>query len=250
MKRWISSLLTVTCALFIAGCGAQKDPNHIVVGTEATFPPFEYRADNGEITGFDIDLIKAIGEDQGLTVEIQHLGFDSLIPALQTGSIDVAASGMSITPERQNSVLFSDAYINAGLSVTVRANETRVKDIQNLKEFTAAVQIGSTGAATATKMKEAGLLKSVLTLENVALAMEELNKGGVDLVINDGPVSEAYVARKDGKLKVMPGYLVSDDYGLAMRKGNEKLAAKINAGLTNIKANGKFDEIKAKYFGK
>ena len=78
--------------------------------------------------------------------------------------------------------------------------------------------------------------------------MEELINGNVDLVINDSPVSEVFVEQKKGELKLLDGYLASDDYGIAVRKGNEELLEKINTGLQNIRANGQYDEIKQRYF--
>ncbi len=244
--------LAIGTAAFLTACGSEPQAtNKIVVGTEPTFPPFEMRDnETKEIIGFDIDMIKAIAADQGLEVEVKNLGFDALVPALQSGNIDVAASGMSITEKRKKAIFFSDAYINAGLAVAISAKNTKLTTIEKLHGSSAGVQIGSTGAAKAKELKKAGVLKSVKTFENVALAMAELAAGGVDIVINDAPVSEAYVHKQAGTLKLLPGLLQSDSYGFGIRKGNQELLDKINAGLKNIKANGTVDKIKAKYFGK
>jgi len=239
-------------SLLLTSCGdSSKNTNTLIVGTEPTFPPFEMRdSQTKEIVGFDIDLIKAIAADQGLTVKVENLGFDALIPALQSGSITLAASGMSITDKRKKAVLFSDSYINAGISVVVKKSNKTYTSIEKLKGASAGVQIGSTGAARAKILLEQGVLSKVKTFENVALAMAELVGGGVDLVINDGPVSQAYVDKQSDVLKLLPGHLQSDSYGFALRRGNTELAAKINAGLKNVIANGTYKKLQEKYFGK
>ncbi|NLT94707.1 MAG: basic amino acid ABC transporter substrate-binding protein [Clostridia bacterium] len=228
----------------------EKAPQKVVykVGTEPTFPPFEFTNEKNEIVGFDIDLIKAIAEDQGFEVEVQQLGFDGLILALQSGNIDIAASGMSITPERLQQVDFSDPYIDAGLAIAVANNNETIKGVDDLKGTKVAVQIGTTGAGKAQELLEAGLIKEIKTFPTVDVVMMELMNGGVDAVINDLPVTEAYISKQPGKIKVVGDVLESDSYGFAVRKGNTELLEKINAGLKNLKENGKFEEIQNKYF--
>jgi len=219
------------------------------VGTEPTFPPFEMTNDKNEIIGFDIDLIRAIAEDQGFKVEIQQLGFDGLVLAVQSGNISIAASGMSITPERQEQVDFSEPYIDAGLAIAVAGNNEIIKGEADLKGKSVAVQIGTTGAKKAEELKNAGIIKSIKSIPTVDVVMMELMNGGVDAVINDLPVTEAYIAKQPGKIKIVGDVLESDSYGFAVRKGNTELLEKINTGLKNVVENGKYTEIQKKYFG-
>lgn len=247
MGRVLACGLLLSLALVGCGGGGGGDAT-LVVGTEATFPPFELKNEAGEITGFDIDLIKAIAADQGLELDIRDMAFDGLIPALTTGQIDIALSAMSITEEREQTVDFTDPYINAGLVVAVRADDMSIKGVSGLKGKTVAVQIGTTGAAEAAKMKEAGDIKAIKEFANVGLSMQDLIQGGVAAVINDKPVSEVFVATQPGKVRLLDEVLVSDDYGMAVKQGNSELLEKLNAGLANIKANGTYDEITAAYF--
>ena len=243
----------VSASVLLTSCGSDsaQNANKLIVGTEPTFPPFEMRdSQTKQIVGFDIDLIKAIAVDQGLEVEVRNLGFDALIPALQSGSITLAASGMSITEKRKNAVLFSDSYINAGIAVAVQKNSEKYFSIKKLNGASAGVQIGSVGAARAKILLEQGIVSKIKTFENVALAMAELAAGGVDLVINDAPVSQAYVDKQPDVLKLLPGLLQSDSYGFALRRGNTELATKVNLGLKNVIANGTYKKIHDKYFGK
>ena len=245
---------TASVALFTGGCGKEETAptgaapvKTLVVGTEATFPPFEMRDDKGEIVGFDIDLVKAISAKIGQPVEFKDMGFDALIPALQAGQIDLIASGLSITDERKLVVDYSDPYIEAGLALAVRKDEKTIKGVGDLQGKSVAVQQGSTGAKTAEAMLADKKIGSVKQFPNVPLAMMELAKGGVDVVINDKPVTEAFVAQQKD-IMLLPETLESDSYGLAMRKGNTELQTKVNKALGELKAEGFFDTLKVKYF--
>jgi ABC-type amino acid transport substrate-binding protein len=254
--------LLVISLLTLAGCNNQQpqaenqqEENNsqeeivLKVGTEPSFPPFEYTNEKNEIIGFDIDLIKAIGEDQGFKVEVQQLGFDGLILALQSGNIDIAASGMSIKPERLEQVDFSEPYIDAGLAIAVANSNDTIKGEEDLQDKKVAVQIGTTGASKAQELLDAGVIKEVKTFPTVDVVMMELINGGVDAVINDLPVTEAYMSKQPDKIKIVGDVLESESYGFAVRKGNTELLEKINAGLKNVQENGKFAEIQNKYFG-
>jgi polar amino acid transport system substrate-binding protein len=249
-------ITTASVALFGSGCGKEETTSTtgapapaktLVVGTEATFPPFEMRDEKGEIVGFDIELVKAISAKNGHPVEIKDMGFDALIPALQAGQIDLIASGLSITDERKKVIDYSDPYIEAGLVLAVRKDEKAIRGSTDLAGKSVAVQQGSTGAKTAEAMLADKKIGSIKQFPNVPLAMMELAKGGVDVVINDKPVSEAIVAQQKDIL-LLPEVLESDSYGFAMRKGNTELQTKVNASLKELQAEGFIDTLKAKYF--
>lgn len=250
MRNWfLSGLILVTASVLMTACGGGAKDGALLVGTEATYPPFEMTNDAGEIVGFDIDLIKAIAADQGLVLEFRDMDFDSLVPAVQGGNIDIAASGMSITPLRMKQVAFTDPYIEAGLVVAVGPDANSVGGVDDLKGLRVAVQQGTTGAAKTEELLAAKMIGGVKYFPNVSVAMMELLNGGVDAVINDKPVTEAFVAKHPDKIKIVGETLASDEYGFALAKGREELLAKLNAGLANVKANGTWDQLAAKYFG-
>lgn len=221
-----------------------------IVGTEPTFPPFEYiDEDTGEIIGFDVDLIKAIGEAAGIQVEVQSLGFDGLIPALQSGNIDIVIAGMTVKPERAEAVDFGPTYWEAYLQIAVAADNDEIKSVDDLQGKTVAVQIGTTGASKADELKEQGIIKEVKTYNTVDIVFLELMNGTVDAVINDLPVTEVYMSRNPGKVKLTGEPFEGEEYAYAVAKGNSALLEKLNAGLEEVKASGKFDELVIKYFG-
>jgi arginine/lysine/histidine/glutamine transport system substrate-binding/permease protein len=215
------------------------------VATEPAFPPFESQATGGGLEGFDIELMKAIGEAAGLKVEFQSLPFDGIIPALQAGTIDAAISAMTITPERAKTVSFSRPYFKAGLAIAVRESDTATKSLDNLKGKKIAVQIGTTGADKAKQVAGA----QVRTFDSAPLALQELANSNVDAVINDAPVT--LYAIKSGNIKgvkvASDQLLTQEFYGIAAPKDSPNLQ-KINAGLKTIIDNGKYAEIYKKWF--
>ena len=187
LRLALVALLVMGLVLSV-GCSSKEDKpadggskeKVYYVGTEPTFPPFEFLDEKtGEITGFDIDLIKAIAADQGFKVEIQNLGFDGLIPAVQSGNIDIIASGMTIREDRKENVDFSTAYIDAGLAIAVQGNNETIKGVDDLKGKVVAVQIGTTGAFKAEELKNEGLIKDIKTFNTVDIVMLVLMNGGV-----------------------------------------------------------------------
>ncbi|MEG3439977.1 ABC transporter permease subunit [Pannus brasiliensis CCIBt3594] len=224
---------------------SQSPPNPFKVATEATFPPFEFQNNKtGQIEGFDVDLIKAIGEKAGLTIELVNLPFDGIIPALQSGSVQAAISGMTITPERARAIDFSRPYFKAGLAIAVQENNDTIKSFEDLKDKRIAVQIGTTGAAEAKKVPGA----KITTFDNAVLALQELVNGNVDAVVNDGPVT--LYAIKDAGLKgvkIVGQLLTEEYYGIALAK-NSPYVQLINDGLAKLIESGQYDVIYRKWF--
>lgn len=254
MKKLVVLMMSVIAAvaMLTAGCGgsdnADKNAEKVLrVGTEPTFAPFEFQKEGSkEYTGFDMDLARAIGKQMGYKVEIQNMGFDALIPALNAGNIDMVAAGMSITEERQKAVTFSDPYYTSGLIVMVNKDNTEVKSVKDLEGKRIAVQIGTTGENKARSVKDA---KVTAYNTNTEAALELQNKG-VDAVINDSPVVGYYLAQGGNKTAMTVGDVMeAEQYGLAVKKGNDKLAGEINKALAELKKNGEYDKIYKTWFG-
>ncbi len=251
MKKALVLIMTLLLALMmVAGCGGgekkQTDIKVLRVGTEPTFAPFEFQKEGSkEFDGFDMDLIRAIGKQMNMKVEIVNLGFDALIPALNAGNIDVAAAGMSITPERQKVVDMSDPYYVSGLVVVVNKDNETVKSVNDLQNKAIAAQIGGTGSARAAKIPGAKV-KNFNTNTEVFL---ELKNKGVDAVINDKPVVEYYLVQ-GGKesAKIVGDTMQSESYGFSLKK-NSPLTKQINKALLDLKKNGTYDKLYTKWFG-
>lgn len=217
----------------------------LTVATEPAFPPFEFQADNGELQGFDIDLMNAIGETAGFEVQFESLPFDGIIPALQAGTVDAAISGMTITEERSQTVDFSRPYIKAGLAIAVQEENSEVTSIEDLEDRRIAVQIGTTGAEQAAEIPGA----EISTFDSAPLALQELANGNVEAVINDAPVTlDAIASGNIDGLKVVGELVTTEFYGIALPKGSENVEV-INDALMTMMEDGTYAEIYQKWFG-
>ena len=241
-------LISLGCLVLVASCSLNPNQTdsakQLTVATEPAFPPFEVQAASGKLEGFDIDVINAIGKAANFNVQFQSLPFDGIIPALQSKTVDAAISAITITPERLNTISFSQPYFKAGLAIAVRANNSDITNFDSLKNKKIAVQIGTTGAKKAQSIPGV----QIRTFDSAPLALQELFNGNVDAVINDAPVT--LYALKTGNLqgiKVVSQLLTEEYYGIATAKNSPNLKA-INQGLTSILNNGTYAQIYQKWF--
>jgi len=240
----------------IAACGGSDEsaegdgiPTYIAV-TEPTFPPFDTTDEDGNIVGFDMDLLNAIAEDQGFKVEYLSMGFDALIPALQAKNADIIAAGMNAEdPERQAKVDFSTTYYDSALVVVVKEDSTTINSIDDLTpDMKVASQIATTGGDKVTELAESGAIAEAVILDAFTTCMLQLQNGDVSAVIIDKPVAEAYINKQPGTVKAVGEPMGAESYGFAVQKGNQELLDKINAGLQNMIDNGTYDALVEKWF--
>lgn len=239
-------------ALMLTGCGGgggekQSAEKVLKIGTNADFAPFEFQDVNGkEYIGFDMDLIRAVAKEMGYKAEISNINFDGLIPALESGNIDVIISGMTINDERKKKVNFSAPYYKSGLTIIVKDDNTEIAEFKDLAGKRVAVQIGTTSAAEVKKIE--GVI--VKEYNSSADTFMELKAGGVDAVVNDRPVNDYYIMKSGVKnVKALPDLLTSEDYGIAVNKKNEALLKEVNTALEKLQKNGDYDKIFKKWFG-
>ena len=233
----------------LVGCGKKEAPaaKILKVGSEASFAPFEFQEEGSkDYAGFDMDLIRAIGKQMGYEVQIQNMGFDGLIPGLESGTVDVAISAMTITEERAKKINFSQPYYKSGLTIVVKNDNTTIKSFADLDGKKIAVQIGTTGADEAKKAKNA----QIREFNSAPESFLELKAGGVDAVVNDKPVNDYYIAKSGGKdAKEIGAPLTAEEYGIAVAKKNTELLTNLDKALAELKKNGEYDKIYSKWFG-
>ncbi|WP_026519868.1 basic amino acid ABC transporter substrate-binding protein [Butyrivibrio sp. FCS006] len=250
-KKIIAVALTAVVALgSLVGCGSASNGSSgstgetLVVGTNAAFPPFEYVGDDGKPDGFDVALIKAIGEKAGFEVQIQDMEFDSLVSSIGN-KIDVAIAGMTVTEERKKTVDFSDSYYEAVQDVIV-AKGSNIATADDLKGLKIGVQLGTTGEFIADEIEGA----EVAAYNKAVDAVNDLNNGRVDCVIVDKNPAEVFGAQFPDQVDVLPGTnfdFEPENYAIALPKGNTELAEKINAALKALKEDGTYDSLVKKY---
>lgn len=245
-RYFLKWTLPFAVGLALGGLGtvaSAADATRIVVGADTTFPPFETQID-GEVTGFDIDMIKAIGAAENLQIELKTLPFNGIIPSLQSGALDVAVAGITITKERMANVNFSDAYYKSGLSVLVKKGS----DIKGFDDLGGHVIATKKATSSVDYLQEHGFdMSKVKQFQNIDGAYQALATGGADAVLFDNPVNLNFINEQKG-FAVVGDLLTGEYYGIAISKKKPELVDKINAGLAKIKADGTYAKLFDTYF--
>jgi polar amino acid transport system substrate-binding protein len=220
-----------------------------VVGTDAAYAPFESQNEKGEIVGFDIDIVSAIAQKAGIEVKFVNTPWEGIFNALGQGDRDLLVSSITITDERKQTMDFSDPYFDANQLIAVAA-DSKIARFADLKPLKVGVQNGTTGDEAVAKLQGKNS-PNIKRFESTPLALKELEAGGVSAVVADNGVVINYVANNaDAKFKTVsdPAFAI-EHYGIAVKKGNTELLAKLNKGLAEIKADGSYERIRAKYLG-
>jgi polar amino acid transport system substrate-binding protein len=236
--------ILVIASFVLTACGGGKAATKVTVATDATFPPFEMvDSSTKELTGFDIDLMKAVADKAGFEIEFANTPFDSVTAGVSNCQYDIAIAAITITDERKQQMLFSDPYINAGQIVVVRKDNTDIKGYADLKGKTVAAQLGTTGEIEAKKIENV----TYKPYDTYDLAFLDLQNGQVDAVIADYPTALGFIGKNPDKLMVTGEVFTDESYGIAVCKSKSDLVEKINAALKTLKDDGKIKELEDKY---
>ena len=214
----------------------------LTMATNATFPPYEMTTDAGTIEGIDIDTAQAIADKLGLELQVDNMEFDSSLLSVQQGKADIVMAGVTVTPERQNVMDFSDSYAT-GIQSVIVTNDSEIATLEDLSGHLIGTQRGTTGYLYCTD--DFGE-DSVIAYDSGLTAVQALNNGQVDAVVIDNEPAKAYVESNPG-LKILDTSYAEEDYAIGMNKDNTALLDAVNAALEELKADGTLDAIVAKY---
>ncbi len=252
MKKGLLKIAALAAASVMAvaalsGCGGS---DKLIMGTNAAFPPFEFTTSQGlvgEFDGIDVAIAQKIAENAGKELAVEDMEFDGLIAAVSTGKIDMAVAGMTVTEERKQNVDFSDTYFVASQVMVVAADNTDITKAEDLKnDKTVGVVLGYTGDGIVTDDLE--IAEDKITRANRGLdIVQDVKNGKLDAVVIDSATGKA-LAEKNG-LKVVedPEAFETEEYAIAVKKGNKELLEKINSTLAEMKASGEIDELAVQY---
>lgn len=218
----------------------------LTVGTDAAYPPLE-NVEAGEFVGFDIDLAKEVAERLGLEAEIINTAWDGIFPALIAHKFDVVISAVTITPERDEEMDFSDPYLNSDQSIATK-EDSEIKAKADLKDKILGVQIGTTGELTAKEIDEEMGVAEIKTYDDILLAFEDLKAGRIDAIINDIPTS-AYIVKDNPELVIVEKIITDEKYGIVFAPDTTELLKAVNKVLKEMKEDGTYDQIYSKWFG-
>lgn len=238
MKKILKSLV-LFLMLVVSSLTFAKEK--LYVGTNAEFPPFEY-LDKGDIVGFDIDLVKAIGNKLEMDVVIKDMSFDGLIPALETNKVDVVIAGMTATDERKIAVNFSNPYYTANQVIILKDDNKDIKTFDDLNGKLVGVMLGFTGDVVVSEMKNVESKKYNASFA----AIMELQNNKIDAVVLDSETALNYLKNNKG-LKLADTSGEPEEYAIAISKKNTELLNKINAALDELKKDGTYESLLKKY---
>ena len=250
INKWTSSSKTssqVTSLTSTTSAGQKATPvkSKYVIASDSSFAPFVFQNSSNQYTGIDMDLIKAIAEDQGFEIEITNPGFDAAINAVQSGQADGMIAGMSVTDARKETFDFSDSYYTANTILGVKESST-ISSYEDLKGKTVGVKNGTASQTFLTENQSKYGYK-IKTFADGSSMYDSLNTGAVDAVMDDEPVLK-YSISQGQKLKTPIEGTPIGETAFAVKKGsNPELIEMFNNGLANLKASGEFQKILDKY---
>jgi polar amino acid transport system substrate-binding protein len=272
MKKRLLALLVITMmvAALFAGCGTKEDtgsndstgttdnagsattaPDNsastgssdtLIVGTEAGFAPYEYM-EGDKVVGVDMDIAQAIADSMGKKLEIKNMDFDGALMAVQKGTVDFVAAGVSVDAERQKVMDFSDDYVDSTEVVVVNKDKPMVTSVDDLEGKIVGVQQGNIADFW---VEENAKAKDIKRYTKFAQAAEDLKNGRIDCIVMDSyPAQDLVTANPE--LSILDGTLFQDKYAIAVKKGNQELLDQINKVIQQLKDEGKIEEFTANH---
>jgi polar amino acid transport system substrate-binding protein len=261
LAAFFAVLLLALASVAVAGCGGGSDSTSsgggggsetssseggggepLTVGSDIPYPPFE-QGKSGNYTGFDIELIEAIGEKIGRKPEVQDTSFETIFRDVQQGKFDAAISAATITEEREKAVDFSNPYYLSEQALLV-AEGSSFKELKELEGKTVGVQQGTTGQELA---KEEIGGAEIRPYPEGPDAVNALKAGTVEAVVIDAPVAQNAV-EKSGGVEIAEKIPTEEEYGIAVAQGETELLEEINEGLEEVKKDGTYAKIFEKWF--
>lgn len=247
MKKLLSALLVAATMLSFVACGKKNDESKnndstasssgkLIMATEAGFAPYEY-LDGNKVVGVDIDIANAIAKDMGKEIEIQNITFDGALLAVQQGKVDMAVAGISVDEERKKVMDFSITYATSDLIMVVK-KDSAIKGSADIKNDTkVGFQTGTTGQSYA----EDELKCESKPYTKYAQAAEDLKNTKIDCIIMDKVVAQAML-KEHTDFAILDEVLETDEFAIAVKKGNKELLDKINPIIEKLIKDGKVDE--------
>jgi len=245
LNKLLSSSVLFASVMTFSNIGLVQ-ADELKVGANVGNVPWEFQNEKGEVVGFEIDLVNKVAERLGDTVVITTIPFNGLFSAVQSGRIDMAASSITITDKRLESVSFAQPYYDSDQSLTVKANSD-IDSVDALKGKVVAVDTGSTGDMWASSHEKELAFKQIRKFEGISPAMLDLVAGRIDGYISDIPAMQYYTKDK-ANLEVVARIPTGEKYGFMFAKNSPK-AQQVNDVISELKKEGYLSELHEKWFG-
>lgn len=272
-NRWFRKILAlgtvILCLLSIQACsdeslqatpvikeavsdGLPADAPNYLVAVDATYAPLAFRDETGQAIGFDVDILTAIGKNQGFRLTFIPTLWDGIFSTLTNGERDIVAGGVTITPQRQQIMDMSKPYLDSP-TLIVHTDTVRVQRFDDLQDLSVGVQADSVFEAKLRDLHDSNGSRNTYAEKSLFVAFKALLNGKVQAVIGDAPVLRYHLAEYHDLGKAFRRFEYTPDgqvdtFGFAVKQGNHALLNQINLGLRNIRADGEYDKIYAKWF--
>lgn len=251
MKRVFALALAVLMVMSVfAGCGKKSDdnelnlvePGKLIMSTNAAFPPYEMTDDNGKFIGIDVEVAEAIAKKLGLELEIDNMEFTAALEAAQKGKADMVMAGVTVDPDRQMVMDFSDSYAK-GVQVVIIPENSEIKSLDDLEGKKIGTQMGTTGYIYCGDDYGED---NVVAYDNGITAVQALLNNQIDCIVIDNAPAQAFVKENPG-LKILDTEYAVEDYAIGFAKGNTALKEAVNKALAELIADGTVQKIVDKY---
>lgn len=254
----MKKLLFILLAILLVGCQAKEvevgdnslnnivEKGKMIVGfTE--YPPMGFK-ENGEITGFDIDIAKAVGEKLGVDIEFVYIDWDAKVLELEAGNIDMIWNGLTITEDRKKEILFSKPYFNNRI-VILTLKDSMINSINDLAEMNVGVELQSSGQSALESSDVFGSINEMVKYTTITEAVLDLKAGGIDAIVADEIFARYAVSKEVDSYKIPDDVFNSENYGIGFRLEDIALRDKIDQIIDELAEDGTALEISLKWFG-
>lgn len=246
MKRLLVAVLVASTIMGTLWARGSQEKSGYVFAADATWPPLEFIDESGRLTGFEVELVQAMGNAVGEIFTVKNIPWDTIFAGLANGAYDAVASGVTVTEERKATMDFSNPILNVGQVVIMRSTQAaQFSSIAELNGKKVGVQIGTTGDFA---LESYPVQRRVY--DDIGLAIEDMMNGNIDAVVCDSLIASDFVlANKNyqGKMAVVGQPFTQEDIAIAVKKGNATLLDLIDKGLKALQADGSFDTLKRKW---
>lgn len=250
MKKKIG-ILTATMVLALAataGCSKKDDENTFTVGFDQNFPPMGYVGEDGEYTGFDIELAKEAAKRMDKEIVLQPIDWDSKDAELDTGSIDCVWNGFTMSG-REDKYTWTDAYMNNSQVIVVK-KDSSYEAKADLEGKTIEVQKDSSAQKAVEADEEFKKSVSVSETSDYNKGLMDLESGVVEAVVMDEIVASYYIEHESNNFRILEDKLSAEEYGIGFKKGNEELRDEVQKALMEMREDGTLEKLSTEWFGK
>ena len=254
----MKKLLFILLAILLVGCQAKVvedvdnslnniiEKGKMIVGfTE--YPPMGFK-ENGEVTGFDIDIAKAVGEKLGVEIEFVYIDWDAKVLELEAGNIDMIWNGLTITEDRKKEILFSKPYFNNRI-VVLTLKDSPINSISDLSDKNVGVELQSSGQSALEASEVFGSINEMIKYTTITEAVLDLKAGGIDAIVADEIFARYAVSKEVDAYKIPEDVFNSENYGIGFRLEDVALRDKIDEIIDGLAEDGTALEISLKWFG-